>query len=85
MKRFLPLLLLCVALGCSSAERSRMGFGHMMTDYKVTLYSGGQAVRTWNTKGEVLSEEKSDGYYFVDKATGKRVEVSGSILIEEAP
>jgi hypothetical protein len=85
MKRFLPLVLCLALAGCSAAERSRMGFGHAMHNYTVTLYSGDKAVRTWHSKGEVLSEEKSDGYYFIDRTTDRRVEASGTIVIEQEP
>lgn len=69
--------------GCSSAERSRMLPGRRLSDFKITLYSGGQAVGSWTTKGQVQSEGESDGYYFVDRATGKIVEVCGTVVIEQ--
>ena len=84
MKRFLPLLLILLA-GCSAAERSRNGPGRLMSNYTVTLYSGGHPVRTWNTKGQVESEHATDGYYFVDAMTGRIVEVAGDIVIEQKP
>lgn len=66
--------------GCTGAAYQKsMSYG---SAHKVTLYSGGVAVRTWTSTGKVLSEEKSDGYYFEDKATGKLVEVAGTIVIE---
>lgn len=87
MKRFPPCLLAAALLaalsGCSAAERSRFAFANKAYDYKVTLYSGGQAVRTWHTEGAVMSEERSDGYFLVDKATGKIVEVAGTLVIEQ--
>ena len=89
MKRFPPRLpaatLLAAALfsGCSAAERSRFAFGNKAYDYKVTLYSGGQPVRVWHSKGAVISESDSDGYFLVDKATDKIVEVAGTVVIEQ--
>ena len=84
MKRFIPFLLILLA-GCSAAERSRNGPGRLMSNYTVTLYSGGHPVKIWNTKGQVESETKSDGYYFVDALTGRIVEVSGDVVIEQKP
>ena len=43
MKRFIPFLLILLA-GCSAAERSRNGPGRLMSNYTVTLYSGGHPV-----------------------------------------
>ena len=54
-----------VILTTSSAEED------IMSSYKLTLYSGGVAVKTWNTKGQVESESRSDGYDFVDISTGQ--------------
>ena len=87
MKRLLilPLLAAMAVTGCSSATWSRNTPGRIMSNYKLTLYSGGLAVKTWNTKGQVESESRSDGYYFVDIATGKIVEVAGTIVIEQLP
>jgi hypothetical protein len=56
-----------------------------MISYKLTLYSGGMAIRTWNTKGQVEKHGHSEGYYFVDIATGKMVRVSGTVAIEQLP
>jgi hypothetical protein len=44
---------------------------------------GPDTVLVYHSTGKVISEENSDGYYFTDKATGKLVEVSGSVIIEQ--
>ena len=68
--------------GCSDAEVSRnTSLGH---EFNVTLYSGGRAVKAWHSTGKVETEEKSDGWFFRDKATGKLVRVSGNVTVEEA-
>lgn len=67
--------------GCTDAERGRLtAFG---SEFRVTLYSGGQAVRTWDSSGKVLTEKDSDGYYFVDKKTGNLIRVSGDVVVEQ--
>ena len=66
--------------GCTDAQVSKLtahGSSH-----KITLYSGGQAVRTWRSTGAVMNEGQSDGFYFKDKETGKLIRVSGDVVIE---
>lgn len=84
MKKFL-LLAALVLPGCSSATWSRSMPGRILSDYKVTLYSGDKAVGVWHTKGQVESEERSNGYYFVDRTTGHIVEIDGTVVIEQLP
>lgn len=57
-----------------------MAYSH---NYKVTLYSGGVAVRAFNTVGKVQTESDTDGYYFTEQSTGKLVEISGDVVIEQ--
>jgi hypothetical protein len=78
----LLVLVLAVSVGaCTSAQRSKtFGYGN---NYHVQVWSGGQAVRDYHSNGKVLSEDKSDGYYFTNRANGKLVEVAGIITIEE--
>lgn len=33
--------------------------------------------------GKVLTEDRSDGWIFKDKATGKLIRVSGSVVVSE--
>lgn len=75
------LLVSCLAFlstGCYQAEIER---ATTWGDYHIEMYSGGELVRTWTSNGKVLSENDSDGYYFVDKKSGKMVEVSGDVVI----
>lgn len=77
------LLLITVYLftGCTSADRAKIcAYG---SKHKITLYSGGVAVRTWHSSGAISNEEHSDGYYFMDDATGKLVTISGQVVIEQ--
>jgi hypothetical protein len=78
-------ILLTLALylftGCTSADRAKVfAYG---SHHKITLYSGGIAVRTWHSSGAINNEEHSDGYYFMDDSTGKLIRVSGQIVIEQ--
>jgi major membrane immunogen (membrane-anchored lipoprotein) len=49
--------------------------------YIVTVWSGGQAVRTYKVEGFVNTESSSDGWFFV--VNGKLVRISGTITIEQ--
>ena len=76
----IPALALMIGSGCTDATMSKMGgYGDTFT-IKVL---GPDTVITYHSTGKVISEENSDGYYFTDKATGKLVEVSGNIIIEQ--
>jgi hypothetical protein len=83
MKKALLSSLLSVALlsGCTNAQRAK--WSSLGGKHKITFYSGGIAVRVWHTSGYVQNEEKSDGYYFQDDATGKLVTISGEVVIEQ--
>lgn len=86
MKKVLVALFLAIALpltGCAS-------FGNSISlstskaiggDYRVTLYSGGKAVREWQLKnGFVNEEEGSDGWYFNCKS--HTIRLSGDVVVE---
>lgn len=83
MKRAIltSVLLAGLMFGCTDAEWSQAkAFG---SKFKVTVYSGGVAVKTYTSTGKVDTEHGSDGWYFTDQATGGLVRVSGTVLIEE--
>jgi hypothetical protein len=81
MKKCLALLFITILVGCTDATRSQ--FNSYGKTFKVTLYSGGEAVKTWKSTGKVLSEESSDGWFFTDAETKKLVRVSGTTTVEE--
>jgi hypothetical protein len=83
MKKILLSSLLIVVLlsGCTSAERAKITA--LGSKHKITLYSGGIAVRVWHSSGSIVNEEHSDGYYFQDDDTHKLIRVSGQIVIEQ--
>jgi len=65
---------------CTDATLSKVGgYGDTFT-VKVL---GPDTVITYESTGKVISEEHSDGYYFTNAATGKLVEVSGTVIIEQ--
>ena len=81
LKNSIILVLVLSLAGCTNAYRAQIGgFG---SNYKVTLYSGGVAVKEWRSTGKVLTEHESDGWYFMDSETGKLIRVSGQVVIEQ--
>ena len=72
-------LLSLATCGCTDAARS--SYAAYGAEHSVELWSGGQKVREWTSTGKVHSEENSDGYYFMDKKTGKQVRVTGDVVI----
>jgi hypothetical protein len=69
-----------ILISCTDADRSKMGgYGEK---YKVKVL-GPDTVVVYESTGKVLSESRSDGYYFTNAATGKLIEVSGTVIIEE--
>ena len=65
---------------CTDAELSKLGgYG----DTFVIKVLGPDTLITYHSTGKVLSEKNSDGYYFTSKETGKLVEVSGNVIIEQ--
>ncbi len=80
MKIYLALLLVLIA-GCTDAERA--GLAAYGNKFRITLYSGGQPVRTWISTGRVESESQSDGWCFMDSETRKFVRVSGDSVVEQ--
>ena len=82
MKKILitALVLAAAMTSCTDAEKSKLGgYGDTFT-VKVL---GPDTVITYHSTGKVISEDKSDGYYFTNAATGKLVEVSGNVIIEQ--
>ena len=77
---FTLLTIMATMVSCTDAEKSKLGgYGDTFT-VKVL---GPDTIITYHSTGKVISEEHSDGYYFTNAATGKLVEVSGNIIIEE--
>lgn len=77
---YVVLLVGSVLIGCTDAEQAKMsGYG---STYTVKVL-GPDTVIVYQSSGKVISEEKSDGYYFNDVKTGKLIEVSGTVIIEQ--
>jgi len=74
--------ILFFAFSCSDAQKAkREGRG---SEFRIEMLNcDGTVARSWISTGKVRSEQNSDGYYFMDKATSSLVEVTGSIIITQ--
>lgn len=82
MKKILSLLVIILIFSsCTDAKQAKLlGYGE---DYKIEMLSSatGQVIKTYHSSGKVSSEETSDGYYFMDQATGELKEIAGGIIV----
>ena len=77
------IVLSAMSMVCGCKDSTRAQLFAMGSKHRITLYSGGVAVKTWTSTGNVSNQEHSDGYYFEDESTHKLVEVSGQVVIEQ--
>ncbi len=77
---FTLLTIMATMVSCTDAEKSKLGgYGDTFT-VKVI---GPDTIITYHSTGKVISEQHSDGYYFTNRETGKLIEVSGNVIIEQ--
>jgi hypothetical protein len=82
-KTILAIFGLAVILGMGSCTDAQMGkLGGYGETFTIQVLGPDTIIR-YQSSGKVISEEHSDGYYFTDAATGKLVEVSGTVIISE--
>ncbi len=76
-------VVLFALVSCTDAQcAGRASLGSSM---KVTLYSGGGAVKTWTSTGKVTSGDHGTRFAFKDKETGMYIRVTGTVSVEEIP
>jgi hypothetical protein len=72
-------LFLFTLLACSDTQLASWGAvgepGH------VTCYSGGQVIYDGDSTGKIESEQRSDGWLFMDATTKRLVRISGDCVI----
>jgi len=81
MKYILMTLSLVIFSGCMRAEMARISA--IGSDHKILVYSGGNLVKEFHSVGKVLTEQDSDGWYFLNKETNKLTRVSGTVIVEQ--
>lgn len=76
------LLVIVIANSCKDSDVAQMEA--MGSKHKITMYGcDGKAIATWESTGNVSNEAQTDGWYFKDMKTGKLIEVTGAIVIEQ--
>lgn len=73
---FIAITLSSCARGCQDWNRSTVSNHNQ--NVRVSLYSGGQVVKTWEFNGIVNNDEDAIFFYY----EGKLVEVDGDVLVE---
>ena len=68
-----------IIVGCTDATWGK--YKALGDSASVECWSGGQLIYKGRSTGKVLSEQNSDGYYFIDAADGIPKEVSGNCVI----
>ena len=76
-------LFIAIVMGSTSCtDATKAKFGGLGDEFKVEMINcDGTVAREWISTGKVQSEANSDGYYFMDKDTGKLIEVTGRMVI----
>ena len=71
---------LLFTFSCSDAIKAKIkGSG---SEFSIEMINcDGSIAKTWISSGKVSSEQDSDGYYFMEKETGKLIEVTGRLII----
>ena len=73
------------ALGASGflTDARRANLLSYGSHFRITVYSGGVVVKSYESTGKVFSENNSGGWYFEDKLTKKLVHVTGTTTVEQ--
>ena len=77
-------LTILFCFSCSDARKAKK-FGRG-SEFRIEMLNcDGAVARSWISTGKVRHFQKSNGFYFKDKATGLLVEVTGNIIITQIP
>lgn len=79
MKKIICLSLILILSACTDAQKSKIF--SLGQQHKITCYSGGKIIYDGESTGAVMNEEKSDGYYFEEIKSGRKITVSGQCII----
>lgn len=83
MKKFLFIVAIVVVL-MSCSERKKADMSSRNDNFKIELMNcDGETTQSWESIGKVHSGERQSGYQFLDKATGKLIEIDGTVVITQ--
>ena len=80
MRYILGVILAMVLGGCSDAERGK--FQAIGQSGHIQCWSGGTVIYDGESTGKIMSEEQTDGWFFVEKGSNKLIRVSGACIIK---
>lgn len=85
--KIINILCLAALVGILSGclpEPTTQGEAPVPKRWKITIYSNTDQVKSWTTKDNYIrGNSNSDVFDFIDEATGKRILITGTIIIEE--
>jgi hypothetical protein len=82
MKKLIMVLAVLMATAITACRDTTIASWKALgSDGRIKCYSGGQVIFDGESSGKISSLEKSDGWQFMDKATGRLVRVSGTCVI----
>jgi hypothetical protein len=82
--RMIVIILMATAGVCSCKDATWSQMKSLGSRHRVTLYGcDGKIIHQWIATGNVSNQAQSDGWYFKDEASGKLVEVAGTLVIEQ--
>lgn len=82
-KLFLLVILMITLVSCRDSGTAQ--WDALGEDSKIELLNAdGSVTHSWISSGKVATENGTDGYYFMDDATGKLVRISGNVIITVA-
>ena len=79
MKILVVMIVALILTGCTDGMKAK--FDSFGDSRSIICYSGGIKIYEGESTGKISSEQNSDGYYFVEKGTGKLLEVSGNCVL----
>ena len=85
MKKHIIFTMIAATLVLTACDAQIGKIASLGENAKVECWSGGQLIYDGKSTGKVLSESRSDGYFFKDEKTGKFMEVSGNCVITYDP
>ena len=68
-----------LAVGCEANIAQYTSLG---SDGNIKCFSGGVVIYDGKSIGKIQTEERSDGWFFVDSQTHKLIRVSGDCVIQ---
>jgi len=87
MKKIAFMILAALTLtACSGSTQNawqKTATDYSRADFKVTLYSGGQVIRTWDLKNTFVNDEDQSGMVYFFDTNGKMVRLTGDVVIEQ--